>query len=512
MDRIHRLLALGFVPLLGGLALAASPQRQDPFPFHETNILGTSMELLVTTSDEATAQAVRTAVLDEVERLRKVLSSYDTAADLARVNASIDPVKVGPELLEVLQLYERWETATHGATSARVGGLVDLWRAAEKRGSLPTDDELHTAVAGGTAKGWTIDRAAGTVQRSGATTINVDSLGKGFVVDRAVAAAQTKVPGAEGILLNIGGDIAIWGASLPGRKTQWEVPVADPAHPEAGAASITRLRLTGMAVATSGGYERGYSIGGKTYSHIIDPRTGKALETGAAGQASQATVIARDAATANALATALCILPPTEGVALVRATEGAECLLVFSDGSRMRSPGFAHYEVPHDGAIERSAMAAVAGPAWPQDFRVALDLQLLPVQGRGGERPYVAMWVEDEYGSYVKTVTVWGNNPRWLNSMSSWWRFGKNDGAMVRATTRATRPAGKYTIAWDGTDQAGHRVAQGTYRLFVEVAYEHAGHSVRSVEIACGPSEAQATLEAGDHFAAGNVVYGRKAP
>ena len=93
------------------------------------------------------------------------------------------------------------------------------------------------------------------------------------------------------------------------------------------------------------------------------------------------------------------------------------------------------------------------------------------------------MWVEDEYGAYVKTITVWGNNPRWLNSMSRWWRFGKADGELVRATTRATRPAGKYTLAWDGTDQAGRRVTQGTYRLFVEVAYEHAGHSLRSVDI-----------------------------
>jgi thiamine biosynthesis lipoprotein ApbE len=510
MDRNSRLLALGFLPLLGSIAWASTPERSDPFAFHEIHVLGTSMDLLVTAREDATAQAVHAAVLGEVERLRKVLSSYDTAADLARVNASQTAVKVGPELLDVLELYERWETASHGPISGRIGGLIEVWRAAEKRGTVPTEAELRAAGAGSAAKGWTIDRAAGTVQRLNGATINVDSLGKGFIVDRALAAARAKVPAAEGILLNIGGDIATCGASLPGRKTQWEVPVADPAHPEAGASPATSLRFTGMAVATSGGYERGYHIGEKNYSHLLDPRSGKALEKAAPGEVAQATVVAADAATANALATALCILPPTEGIALARATEGAECLLILGDGSRMRSAGFSRYEAPHDGPIEKSAMPVLAGPAWLDAYRVSLELQLLPVEGRGGERPYLAMWVEDEYGAYVKTITVWGNNPRWLNSMSRWWRFGKADGELVRATTRATRPAGKYTLAWDGTDQAGRPVTQGTYRLFVEVAYEHAGHSLRSVDILCGPGAAHATLEGNEHFAAGDVSYARK--
>jgi hypothetical protein len=53
-------------------------------------------------------------------------------------------------------------------------------------------------------------------------------------------------------------------------------------------------------------------------------------------------------------------------------------------------------------------------------------------------------------------------------------------------------------------------VTQGTYRLFVEVAYEHAGHSLRSVDILCGPGAAHATLEGNEHFAAGDVSYARK--
>jgi thiamine biosynthesis lipoprotein ApbE len=509
MDR-SRLLALGVLPFLSTMALAATPQRDEPYSFHETNVLGTSMDLLVTAGDDATAQAVHAAVTDEVERLRKVLSGYDAAADLARVNASTEPVKVGTELLELLGLYERWETATQGITSARVGGLVDAWRAAEKRGTAPTEAELKAAGAGESGKLWKIDAAAGTVQRVGGGTINVDSLGKGFIVDRALAAARAKVPAVEGILLNIGGDIATWGASIPGRKTQWEVPVADPAHPEAGASPATSVRMTGLAVATSGGYERGYSIGGKHYSHIVDPRSGKAIETNVPGMTAQATVVAKDAVTANALATALCVLSPTEGMALVKGTEGAECLLILGDGSRMRSAGFSRYEVPRDGPLEKSAMAVLAGPAWPESYQVALTLQLAPLAERASERPYVAMWVEDEYGTYVKTLTVWGNNARWLNSMTRWWCFGKADSRMVQATTRATRPAGKYTIVWDGTDQAGRHVMQGTYRLFVEIAYEHAGHTLRSVDIVCGADDAQATYQGNEHLAAGQVAYGKK--
>src|SRR5471032_2240388 len=117
------------------------------------------------------------------------------------------------------------------------------------------------------------------------------------------------------------------------------IGVQDPHHPEDNATPLAVVRLANAAIATSGGYERYYTINGQRHSHIFDPRTGRS-----ANGAASATVIARDNVTANALATTLCVLTPEEGLRLVAATPGVECLLVTKDGKQMRSAGFALLE------------------------------------------------------------------------------------------------------------------------------------------------------------------------
>ena len=118
-------------------------------------------------------------------------------------------------------------------------------------------------------------------------------------------------------------------------KPGWTVGVQDPHHPEDNAPAIARCCLHDHAIATSGGYERFYTIDGKRHSHIFDPRTGRSADG-----AASATVIADDNVTANALATTLCVLTPVEGLRLAAATPGVECLLVTKDGKQFRSAGF----------------------------------------------------------------------------------------------------------------------------------------------------------------------------
>src|SRR5689334_8368803 len=88
--------------LVLGSASIAGAVGNEPVAFHETGVLGTSMDLLVNTPSKESADKVRSAVLDEIARLSKVLSTYDPSSDAARLNATREPVKVGPELIEVL--------------------------------------------------------------------------------------------------------------------------------------------------------------------------------------------------------------------------------------------------------------------------------------------------------------------------------------------------------------------------------------------------------------------------
>src|SRR5262249_17390367 len=125
---------------------------------------------------------------------------------------------------------------------------------------------------------------------------NIDALGKAYILDRAMVAARTSAPDAEKIILNIGGDIRVAG--------DCQIAGTDPSSWHDNAEPLTQLQVRNVAIATSGGYARG--------AHLIDGRTGLHVERPAS-----ATVIARDSMTANALATALCVMSPQEGFAML---------------------------------------------------------------------------------------------------------------------------------------------------------------------------------------------------
>jgi hypothetical protein len=303
--------------------------------------------------------------------------------------------------------------------------------------------------------------------------LNIDGLGKAYVIDRCVEVARRFAPAG---LLNIGGDIRAWGA------VDWTIAVADPRRPEDNAAPLTMFRLRDAAVATSGGYARG--------AHILDARTRRPVDYRAA-----ATAIAGDCVSANALSTALCILDPRQGDALA-ARFGRGHVIAHADV--MQLPGA---EAPRPGQL------AVA-TAWPKDFAVSVNVALAPPQGRKPKRPYVAVWVEDATGKPVRTITLWGDKPKWVREMTYWWKATGGNQKIINSVTRATRGPGQYTVVWDGLDDAGKPVQQGEYKIVVEVNREHGRHVKEAVSLKCGGDKASAELKATPESSASKVEYG----
>src|SRR5262249_11849846 len=125
--------------------------------------------------------------------------------------------------------------------------------------------------------GWGIDDARHTVQRLTDQPLDLNAIAKGYIIQKAAAAARARVRAPQGLLLKLGGGMAAWGKGAAGRKA-WTVGVQDPFHPQDNAPPLTLVDLRDRAVATSGGYERYYSVGGKRHSHIFDPRTGRPAE------------------------------------------------------------------------------------------------------------------------------------------------------------------------------------------------------------------------------------------
>ena len=97
----------------------------------------------------------------------------------------------------------------------------------------------------------------------------------------------------------------------------------------------------------------------------------------------------------------------------------------------------------------------------------------------------MAVWVEDANGKRVRTVAVWGNAPKYLPDLSEWWKLAQQDQQWAMSVTKATRPAGQHSIAWDGLDDQGKPLPAGTYTIFLEVNRQHGTHATESGQIVC---------------------------
>jgi FAD:protein FMN transferase len=499
------LLSLGVaavdVAALGG----PCPADGTEFSFHYDHILGTSLDVWVLAPDADTAGAAERAVLDEVERLRRVFSTFDPSSEISQVNRTRGPAPASDDLLAVLSEYEVWQRRSGGACSALLGSLMAIWAGAEISGAVPDDATLATVVCKTPRPGFVIDSVNRMVTRLTDQPFNLHSVAKGYVIQRAAAVVREAFPAIRGGLLNLGGDLLTWGQMANGPRGTL-IGVQDPFQPEENGAPLTVLRLQDAAVASSGGYQRYYTVGGRRFSHLIDPRSGRPADDVAG-----ATVIAPDCVTANILATTLCVLTPADGLRLTTATPGAECLIIQADGQQRRSPGFSALELPAAAAIvcAKDEPKKDSADSWPDDYQLTINLELPKPENRA-RRPYVAVWVEDADGKPVRTVTVWGDNRKWLTELSGWWKFAKDDKELVKSVTRATRGPGKYSVVWDGKDDSGKALPQGTYTLKVEVHREHGKHVFQSGKITCGAEAAKVTLEKNVEAEESVLEYGKK--
>ena len=123
---------------------------------------------------------------------------------------------------------------------------------------------------------------------------------------------------------------------------------------------------------------------------------------------------------------------------------------------------------------------------WNPDYELGINLELATIEGMRVHRPFVAIWIVDDKKQAIRQIALWYNKPRWLNEMRAWYstyndEFSSGNNA-VTSTTSATRSPGKYTLKWDGKDDKGNYVKQGSYMVYIEVAREHGTHQLLTQE------------------------------
>ena len=228
---------------------------------------------------------------------------------------------VEPQLWQLLQRAQQLWLRTGGAFDITSGPLSKAWGFFRRSGRFPSPEEVAAALRRVGGDAIELDADAGTIRfsREG-LEINLNAIGKGYALDRA-AELLTRL-GVQDFLIHGGqssvlarGRRATGDAALSG----WLINVAHPLRPDR---RLAELRLIDQAVGTSGAGNQYFYFQGRRYGHVIDPRTGYPAD-----QVLSVTVIARDAATADALATACYVLGVEASLALL-ATE-PDCGAVF---------------------------------------------------------------------------------------------------------------------------------------------------------------------------------------
>ncbi|MBK6946893.1 MAG: FAD:protein FMN transferase [Haliscomenobacter sp.] len=335
-------------------------------------------------NSEETAALAETQALAEIDRLEHILSGYASDSEFsqwARTNKFW--IYVSSDLFEVLRLFDFWKQQTGGAIDPAAEAVSRLWKKSALEQRLPTAQERAIAVTEVHQTHWTLDERYQTAIHLSATPLMTNTFVKSYII-RKVAEKVMALPGVESVVVNIGGDILASGA-----RTEM-VAISNPFADAENDAPLATVEIRNKAIATSGNYRRGFSIQGKWYSHIVDPRTAFPVR-----EVVSATVVAPNATDAGALATAFNVLSPEESKKLAATLPGVEYLIVGKDGRQYASPGWEALLVKKEPASPAAApFGKTKAQGWSQNYELLVTLELSQFEGRF-RRPFVAVWVEN---------------------------------------------------------------------------------------------------------------------
>jgi FAD:protein FMN transferase len=268
--------------------------------------MGVPVRIRLYAADESLAQTAARAAYARIAALDQMMSDYRPDSELRSVEqGGAHWTVVSAELFAVVSLAVEIARASAGAFDPTIGPLVALWRQARNDRRRPERAALEAARA---RVGWQhidLDRARRAVRlRQPDMRLDLGGIAKGYILQEAVRTLRAHSISCA--LVEGGGDIVV-GDAPPGRDG-WQIE-ADGAD----AAFRARAgRLTNRALSTSGHTAQFVEIDGVRYSHVIDPRTGLGLTN-----LIVARVIAEDAATADALSTALTVVGPDRAATLL---------------------------------------------------------------------------------------------------------------------------------------------------------------------------------------------------
>lgn len=304
----------GVLAVVGFIAWSRANVPQPPADrlVFEGGTMGTTYRVVVRGVDPSRREKLGATIESELEAVNASMSTYKDDSELSQLNRSPvgEAFSVSPELEEVVALAEQVSEASDGAFDVTVGALVDAWGFGPTRDeSAPSDDEIARLRA---QIGWRrVQRSPGTMTRTTELLrVDLSAIAKGYGVDRVAAALRAA--GVEHFMVEVGGEIRTAGERQANEA--WRIGIEEP-HADPAKRSLHRVvQLDDAAMATSGDYRNYREVDGRRVSHTLDPRNGRPIEH----RLASVSVIADQAALADAWATALNVLGPDAGLALAQ--------------------------------------------------------------------------------------------------------------------------------------------------------------------------------------------------
>jgi len=293
----------------------------------EDGIMGTRIAVELWAEDRAAGDVAIGAVIEEMHRIDRLMSTYKPDSELSGVNARAaqEPVKIGVELFDLLRTAQQYSRDTDGAfdiTYASVGYLYDY-----RHGLRPDASSIERALPAVDYRHVVLDAAARTV-RFGQPGVRIDlgGIGKGHAVDRAIEVLKSR--GVTRALVTAGGDSRIIGDRF---GDPWVVGIR---HPDRKDEIIAKIPLEDAAISTSGDYERYFDENGVRHHHILDPHTGRS-----ASKVRSATIIGPTATRTDGLSKTAFVLGPERALAIYNRLEDVDAILVTPDGRVLYTKG-----------------------------------------------------------------------------------------------------------------------------------------------------------------------------
>lgn len=304
-------------------ALAGCDSRKEVLFSGKT--MGTTYHIKVVTGFFNRANGLDQKIDERLRQINASMSTYIPGSEISRFNAMGQvgvPVAISEDFLQVMVVADDLYRLTGGAWDGTVAPLVNLWGFGSKTTvkKVPTPEEIQQCRATLGFDQISLSEEGYLLKKHGAVTLDLGSIAKGYGVDQI--AELIRKNGITDFLVEIGGEVFASGLRRDGKPWRVGINRPEPGGPQEAVYKV--INLYEDALATSGDYRNFFEVDGVHYSHVLDPQTGYPVTNGVVS----VSVLSDTCTFADGLATALMVMGPADGIALVNRLAATECLIL----------------------------------------------------------------------------------------------------------------------------------------------------------------------------------------